>query len=95
MVVVVTGKHELSILENPLHILLFVGGELALLGKGTHSAEALFDLCIKLCLGRVIYCFFVDGFDAGDVVFVEIVGEHRVGLTEVLSCIFEGTVFGN
>ena len=92
VVVVVTGEHQLSVLEDPLHILLLVGGKLALLGESSHSLEAFLDFVVELSLVRGIGCFLVNGFDAADVILVEVVGEHRVGLTEIFPSAFEGTM---
>ena len=51
MVVVVTGEHQLGVLEDPLHVLLLVGRQLALLRESPHPLEALLDLGVQLGLG--------------------------------------------
>jgi len=57
--------------------------------------KTLLYLCIKFSLFGGIRCLFVDGFDAADVVLVEVVCEHGVSFAEILAGTFEGPVFGN
>ena len=73
--VIIFCEHKFGILEDSSHILLIVGAELALLGQHVHPVERLLNFSFEFCLGPRFAGLFPDGFDDGDVVFVEVVGK--------------------
>ena len=94
MKVIIFCEHNFGILKDSSHILLVVGAELALLSQHVHPVERLLDFSFEFCLGAGFSGLFPDGFDDGDVVFVEVVGEERVGAGEILAGVLEGLMLG-
>ena len=92
--VIIFCEHKFGILKNSSHILLVIGAELALLGQHVHPVERLLNLSFQFCLGCRFAGLLPDGFDDRDVVFVEVVGEERVGIGEILASVLEGLVLG-
>lgn len=90
MEMIIFSKHELSVFQNSFSIYLVRRVKFALCAQRSHLLESFFDLSIKFCLFRCLFSFFVDRFDDTDVIFVKVVGKHRIRIREVISCIFEG-----
>ena len=89
----VFGKHKLGILQDIVHILLFIHCYLAASLHLLHKFLALLNLLLDLVpLHRILHVLNDVHGGLGEIL-IEIKGENRVRIREVVACRFEGLVF--
>ena len=95
VVVVVLGEHQLSVLQDRGCVYLVRRVHLAYRTHTAHLLRRLLYLGLQFSLLRRFLRLLVDRLYYADVVFVEVVGEHGVGVGEVVARVLERLVLAD